>query len=347
MNGPSRSLFLFPGGKAMAKIGEKKAFLLHKSLRYALVIFIILSVNFLLPRMMPGDPIQTMVHQNRYVDDSTIQALRDRYGLNDPLHVQYVKYFDMLAHLDLGFSLVTHKNVADMIGEKLFWTLLIIFPSIVIGNLLALAMGTFAGYWHGGKIDWMLTAVNLIIFATPTFLLGMLFLTFFGFQLRWFPLSNLSTGGISGMEYYLDTAWHMCLPIVVLTLYELSYTFFIVKNSIVQVRNEYFVFVAGSKGLTERSIMFRHVLRCILPQFISWIALNISYMVTGALLIEVVFSLPGMGSLIYEAVMKRDYPVLQGAFLVMTIFVITMNFLAEMLYGIVDPRVGDNKSATT
>ena len=246
MKGPRKGSFSFFCGEGMANTRDIKSYLLHKSLRYALVIFIILSVNFLLPRMMPGDPIKTMVHQNRYVNDSTIQELRDRYGLNDPLHVQYVKYFDMLAHLDLGFSLVTHKNVTDMIGEKLFWTLLIIFPSIVIGNLLALALGTVSGYRHGGKIDWMLTAGNLIIFAAPSFLLGMLLLTVFGFQLRWFPLGNLSSGGLTGVDYYLDTAWHMCLPIFVLTLYELSYTFFILKNSIIQIRHEYFIFVAGS-----------------------------------------------------------------------------------------------------
>jgi peptide/nickel transport system permease protein len=328
----------------MVKTGEKKRYLINKTLRYALVIFIIVSINFFLPRMMPGDPILSLVHENRYTDQSIIQEIRDRYGLNDPLHVQYLKYLNGLVHIDLGFSLVTHKNVSDMIADKLFWSLLILFPSTMIGSLLALILGTIAGYKSGGMIDRALTTMNLVVFSMPGFLLAMFFLAFFGFQLRWFPLGNLSTGGLTGIAYILDTVWHMFLPIVVLSLLELSYTFFIVKNSIVQVRGEYHVFVARAKGLGELYVMFRHVFRNTLPQFISWIALSISYMVTGALLIETVFSLPGMGSLIYEAVMKRDYPVLQGAFLVMTLFVIVMNYLAEVLYGVVDPRVGDNKN---
>lgn len=151
---------------------------------------------------MPGDPIQTMAHQNRYVDDATIRELRDLYCLNDPLYIRYSKYFGILLRLDPGFSLVTHKNVADMIGDKFFWTLLVIFPSVVIGNLLALIPGTIAGYRYCGRIDGILTATGLAVFASPAFLLSIVFLTAFGFQLRWFPLGNLSTGGLTCFALY-------------------------------------------------------------------------------------------------------------------------------------------------
>lgn len=311
-----------------------------------MVLIIILSINFLLPRMMPGDPVYTLLGHDGYekgshANQAFIDSLRAKYGLDKPLYEQYIIYFLSLAHNDLGYSIQKGSSVADLITDKLLWTILLLMPSIAVGELLALLLGTIAGFNQGRKIDGIITSVCVFVHTVPAFLMAMIFMRVFSYHLSWFPLGHFTGGTSEGIDYFFDAAWHMALPMIILVLIEVTYTFFVVRNSIMQINDEYFIFVARSKGLSDTLIAFRHVMKNVLPQFISMAALGFSYMVSGALIIEIVFSLDGMGTLIYDAVMARDYPVMQGSFLVITIAVISMNFLAEMLYGLVDPRVSD------
>ena len=303
---------------------------------------IILTLVFIIPRAMPGDPIVNLMGEDAlHLDQSTLDALRAEYGLDRPLHKQYITYLSGILTLDFGYSIHKNLKVTDLIADRLFWTFVLIFPSIIIGGGLALIFGSIAGFRRGKPADRLLTTLIIFLHTVPSFLFAMVIVSVFSFHLGWFPLGNLSSGGKEGVSGLLDVLWHLLLPMSVLSIMEAASMFLVVRNSITQVMGEYFIFVAKAKGLSERAIQLRHVIRSILPQFISIMVLNFGFIVSGALIIEIVFSLNGMGTLIYDAVMARDYPVMQGCFVVLTIFVIAANLLADLLYGIADPRISD------
>jgi len=319
----------------------------NKAFRYAITIFIILTLNFFIPRMMPGDPMTNMLGEGaRWMDKAYLDELRAEYGLDRPLHEQYLAYLSSLTRLDLGYSIHKSLKVKDLLMERIFWTLLLVFPSVMIGGVVALILGSFAGFRQGSMMDRLMTATLLLLYSSPSFLFAMIMVSIFSFHLGWFPLGNFASGKMHGASYVLDVAWHLIHPITILPLFEATYTYLVIRNSITQILGEYFIFVARAKGLSDRVIELQHVIRSVLPQFISIMALNFGFMVSGALIIEIVFSLNGMGTLIYDAVISRDYPVMQGAFLVLTFFLIAANFAADLLYGIVDPRIADSKDST-
>jgi peptide/nickel transport system permease protein len=318
----------------------------NKAFRYAITIFIILTLNFFIPRMMPGDPMTNLLGEGaRRMDRQYLEELRAEYGLDRPLHEQYLSYLSGLVRLDLGYSIHKSLKVKDLLMERIFWTFLLVFPSIIIGGVAALILGSIAGFKEGSMADHLMTSGLLILYSSPTFLFAMIMVSIFSFHLGWFPLGSFASGKMQGASYFLDVAWHLFLPVIILALFEAAYTFLVIRKSVSQILGEYFIFVAKAKGLSDRVIELHHVLRNVLPQFISIMALNLGFMVSGALIIEIVFSLNGMGTLIYDAVISRDYPVMQGAFLVLTFFLIAANFFADLLYGIADPRIADAKDS--
>lgn len=329
----------------MIKLSPRSSYLLGKAMRYGITLFIILTINFTIPRMMPGDPMINLLGEDiTRVDEAMLDEMRAEYGLDRPLHEQYVKYMIGITGFDFGYSIHKNLKVTELIGDRLFWTTVLVLPSVIIGAALALILGTIAGFRNGGKIDGLLTSISMIMYTCPHFLVAMLAVSIFSFHMGWFPLGNMTSGRLHGIAYVLDVAWHLFLPVAVLSLFGAAYKFLVVRNSIRQILGEYFIFVTKAKGLPDRVIELRHVLRNVLPQFISIVALNFGFMVSGALIIEIVFSLNGMGTLIYDAVLSRDYPVMQGSFVVLTVFVLLANFIADILYGVADPRIGDSKN---
>jgi peptide/nickel transport system permease protein len=319
----------------------KKAYFLGKLIRYAFTLFLILSLNFALPRMMPGDPIVNLLgEETLHKDPRMIELLRAEHGLDKPLHIQYISYLRSLAEMDLGYSIHKNLSVAELMANSLIWTMLLVFPSVLIGSILALLFGSLAGFKNNSPTDLVLTTLALLFYTSPPFLLAMLLLSIFAFHLGLFPLGNLTSGGRGGLDYFLDVAWHLFLPVSALSLLGASYKFLVVRNSVTQILDEQFIVAARAKGLAERYILLRHVIRNVLPPFISMVAISLGFMVSGALIVEIVFSLNGMGTLIYDAVVARDYPVMQGSFLVLTMFVLAANFAADMLYAVADPRIG-------
>lgn len=322
-------------------LSSRRAYFLSKLVRYSFTFLLILSLNFALPRMMPGDPIVNLLGEEAlHNDPRMIERLRAEHGLDRPLHIQYIGYLRSLARMELGYSIHKNLSVAELMENSLLWTLLLVFPSVVIGSILALLFGSLAGFKNNSRTDFRLTALALLFYTCPPFLLAMLILSIFAFHLGLFPLGNLTSGGRLGLDYVLDVAWHLFLPVAALSLLGASYKFLVVRNSVTQIFDEQFIVAARAKGLTERCILLRHVIRNVLPPFISMVALSFGFMVSGALVVEIVFSLNGMGTLIYDAVVARDYPIMQGSFLVLTIFVLAANFAADMLYGVADPRIG-------
>jgi peptide/nickel transport system permease protein len=315
-------------------------FVIRKLIRYILILFVIITINFIIPHLMPGDPVMNMIGPDVLdLNDIDLDRIYTRYGLDKSLPEQYTIYLRDIIRFDLKKSIVKNQEVSILLRNHLRWTLMLVLPATVLAGSLALFLGTLAGYRAGSRLERILTVMMLIVYAAPTFLFGLVALFVFAFKIELFPLGHLTSGFLEGFEYFIDLLYHLTLPVLVLGIAGSAYKYIIVKSSLQQLKNEYFIFVMKSRGLGRKRIMFRHLLRNVLPQFISVMAISFGFMVGGSLLVEIVFSLGGMGSLIHEAVLTRDYPVLQGSFLVLTLCVLFGNFVADILYGVADPRI--------
>lgn len=277
-----------------------------------------------------------------YVDPDMRAFLEAKYGLDKPLGDQYLIFLSTIFTFDFGYSISLAMGINKLIAERMIWTIALVLPSIIIGSTISLLLAMNCGMNRGSGKDKTLSALAIFLHTVPGFLIGMVFLRVFSLQLGWFPLGRLASGSYSGWLYYLDIAYHLILPFSVLTLLIASSQFLIQRNSVTQINDDYFIFVARSKGLSEMQIAWNHVLRNILPVFLSMLAMNLGVMISGALLIENVFSLQGMGTLLYEAIKMQDYPLIQAIFIILTFSVLIMNLVAEILYGLADPRVGDS-----
>ncbi|TWH51668.1 ABC transporter permease [Sporomusa sp. KB1] len=315
--------------------------LFQKAVRFLIALFIILTINFFLPRLMPGDPAVTLLGQDAAViTGSDFTELRSKYGLDKPLSEQYLAYWQDLAQGELGYSYHYRQPVTQAIKQHLGWTLALLIPVVVLSSLLAIILGTIAGWKAGSRVDSAITCSSLFMYSLPQFLIAMLLLKVFAFELRLFPLGGLVSGNSnSTFTYLLDTAWHLVLPVLALTVSATSSKFLVLRNSVAKERYEDYITYATAKGLSTWRILAVHLLRNACLPLLSLIALNIGFIVSGALVVEIVFSISGMGTVIYEAAIYRDYPLLQGCFLILTVFVVLSNTLADLAYGIADPRI--------
>ncbi|WP_188397702.1 ABC transporter permease [Sporomusa sp. GT1] len=314
--------------------------LLQKTCRLVITLFVILTVNFALPRLMPGDPFIIMLGQDAAIAETDLGEIRSKHGLDKPLAEQYSAYWHSLFQGELGYSYHYRQPVTQIICQHLPWTLALIFPVVAFSSLLALFFGMAAGWKAGSALDKVITCSSLVIYSLPQFLIAMLLLTVFSFNLQLFPLGGLSSGSSSSTLANIgDALWHLTLPIAALTLSATSSKLLVIRNSTVKHRYEDFVTYATVKGLSSFRILTVHLLRNACLPLLSLIALNIGFIASGALVIEIVFSITGMGTLLYEAAVYRDYPLLQGCFLVVTIFVVVANTLADFAYCIADPRI--------
>ncbi len=318
----------------------RTSYLARLILRYSITLFIIITLVFLIPRMMPGDPFISLLGEDVYYrSPELVSALKAEYGLDRPLPEQYISYLYGLLKGDLGYSIHCSQPVWDVITYKMKWTVVLLLPSAVLAAILGIVLGSISGWQRGQRTDTSITTLFLFIYSMPHYWLAMFFVLIFAFYLGVFPLSGITGGGLVGWRKLQDILWHMALPVTVLTLFGATYNYFIMRGSVVQASRESYVLTARAKGLSERDVLFRHVLRNAMLPLVTVIALDFGFMVSGALLVEIVFSWGGMGTLVYDAVLARDYPLLHGSFLVIAAFVLVSNFLAEVIYAVIDPRI--------
>ncbi len=305
-----------------------------KAIRYILALFLIASLNFAIPRLLPGDPLTNLLGEDVILTDSSAQELRLKMGLDQPISHQYLEYWGSLLRLELGYSFHLHRSVSELIFDRMKWTLLLAVPPLIIGAVLGTILGALAGWRKSSRSQRAQTTLFLAIYCTPPYLLSLVVLYIFAFQLGLFPLKGFySTGSIQ------DIAHHLFLPALMMTLFALSRNYMIMRGSVLQEKSCHYASFARAKGLYDKEILFRHVFRNAILPIITLLALDFGFILSGALFIEIVFSMNGMGSLIYDALLSRDYPVLQGSFLIITIMVVSANLLADLLYSRLDPRV--------
>jgi peptide/nickel transport system permease protein len=321
-------------------------YIARQALRYSVSLFIIVTLIFIIPRMMPGDPFVSLLGEEVYYrSPELVTELKAQYGLDRPLPEQYLSYLQNLVQGNLGYSFHYSQPVWDVISYKMKWTFVLLIPAVIFGAILGVVVGAIAGWRRGSGTDTSITSLFLFIYSMPHYWLAMLFVLIFAFYLGLFPLSGITGGGLEGVQKLRDVLWHMTLPVFVLTLFGAAYNYFIMRSSVIQISGEGFVLTAQAKGLSERDVLFRHLLRNAMLPLVTVIALDFGFMVSGALLVEMVFSWGGMGTLVYDAVLARDYPLLHGSFLVIAFCVLVANFMADMLYAVLDPRIKGGETA--
>lgn len=316
-------------------------------LAYLLTLWVVLTLNFLLPRLLPGDPLSALLdpESSDYVFDDEVRAtLEAYYGLDRPLLAQYAGYLKGAFTGNLGQSIQFNRPVGELLAAHLPWTLLLTGTALGLASLLGLLGGSEAAWRRGSAADRLLTAASVLAGNAPVYFVGMMLLILFGAKLGWLPLA----GGRTPFAHYdsllagaADVGRHLVLPALTLTLALLGVQFLLVRNNVVGILGEDFMLVARAKGLRTARLKWGHALRNALLPFVAHLAAHAGLAITGAVFIETLFQYPGMGRLIFEAVGARDYPVIQGVFLLVAVLVLSANLLADWLNTRLDPRVAE------
>ena len=267
--------------------------------------------------------------------------MRDELGLSGSLPEQYGRYLVDVVRGDLGLSIRYSRPVAEVLKERIPWTLLLVAPAFLLGFGLATLLGVYAARRRGGSRDLTLLTGTVFLDSLPAFWVGMVLLTLFSVQLGWFPSFGAApvTGPDSGWTYMLGVGRHAVLPMATLVLGSLSHTFLLARASMISTLGEDFVEMAEAKGLSPRRVVYRHALRNALLPLYTHFALGVGGLLGGAVLVETVFAFPGVGRMMFEAISARDYPLLQAGFLILTVAVIAANAVADLTYPLLDPRV--------
>lgn len=309
---------------------------------YTIFMFIfVISLNFFLFRLMPGDPL-AIVSKEIASSPEGRAILEKMYGLDKPLYEQYFDYLKSMITLDFGISFSYRKPVTEILTEKIKNSLILGFASVPLGIGIGLLGGIVAGARRGKRVDMMITTTSMIIYAIPTFWLAMIFLMVFGVKLGWVPINGMISPGVdfeNSIAYLKDLFHHLLLPVLSYSLAIFGSYLLIMRASMVDVFTEDYVLTARAKGLTEKQTIRRHVLPNAMLPVSTMIISSLALIFTGAFSIEVLFSWPGMGRLIIESVNRRDYPLMQASNYLIAIAVIIANFIMDILYSYIDPRV--------
>ena len=305
-------------------------------------LLIILIGLFLLLQLAPGDTVDALVAQMGGGDPAMIEELRRFYGLDAPVAVQLANYLWRLVRFDLGFSATYGKPVVGVILERLPATLLLMVSALSFAFAAGMALGVIAAKRVNQWPDTMISTLGLIFYATPSFWFGLMGIVAFAVRLAWLPAGGFGTigSGLTGFAHVLDVAQYLVLPTLTLSLGFLAIYLRIMRASMLEVLTLDFVRTARAKGLAEHGVVVRHVLRNALLPMVTLIGLQAGTMLGGSVVVESVFSLPGLGRLAYDSVVQRDLNTLLGIVFVSAVLVIVINFLVDFAYAYLDPRIG-------
>jgi len=316
--------------------------LIRKFLLALVTLVIVLLINFILFRVMPGDPVRAVIGRNVRITPETQAALRSQFGLDKPIFPdQFIATLGQWARGNLGISWSLRQPVGEILVSKLVNTLILIGLGQLLAIFLGVALGLIAGWKRKSPIDVAALVFSLVAWAIPTFWLGIILLAAGSTWL------GLPTGGIVSPEnvskplYTVipDVARHLILPTLTLTVLYMGEYMLIMRSSVLEVLSEDYILTAKAKGMSQWQVLRKHALKNAMLPIVTLIALNLGFTVAGAIYIETVFSYDGLGKLFQSALVKQDYPLLQGAFLLLAVSVILANLLAEILYTYLDPRV--------
>ena len=310
---------------------------------YLVTVFVLVTFNFALPRLMPGDPIDALMafgSPNYVTDDETRANLAEYYHLDESVPEQYVHYLGGLVRGDIGVSIVSNVPVSKELGARVGWSALLILTAIALSIVIGLPTGMHSGWKRGKRVDRGLLAFFLSVQNLPIFLVGSVVFVIFSAQLGIFPLGGATTpfNEYGGFRQVLDVLHHLALPALVLAFDIATYEYLVMRSSMVSELGSDYLLGGRAKGLRERRLKYRYAGRNALLPVVTVIGLEFGLAVTGILFVERIFSYPGVGGYMIEAVGTRDYPAMQGSFLLLTITVVTANLVVDLLYRRLDPR---------
>ncbi|MCU1808206.1 ABC transporter permease [Cytobacillus firmus] len=318
-------------------------FIAGKLLQYLIVIFLMLTLNFLLPRLMPGNPLVFLAGEDvGFMSSAEKEAILDKYGLNDSIIEQYGTYIKNIFTGDFGYSYQQKRPISDLLVERLPWTLLLTGLGLVLSTVIGVMFGAISAWKRGTRTDANLLTVFMFLSAMPSFWVGMILVSIFSAQLGWLPVFGAESAwsNFSGMERLIDIGKHLILPLATLILISVTSTFMIMRYSMLNVLGEDYIMMAKAKGVKEKAIKYKHAMRNALLPVATVFMLSLGFTLGGATVIETVFAYPGVGRLMFESVLSRDYPLIQATFLIITFSVVIANFLADLIYPLIDPKVG-------
>lgn len=310
-------------------------------LQYLLVLLAAVTINFALPRIAPGSPIDYLLGDPAvHLSQEKQRELLAQFGLDAPVPEQFRAYIVGLATGDLGTSVRYGQPVTDVLLERAPFTLALVGSSIVLATLIGVALGVLAAWKRGRGADVGSLSVVMFLDSTPVFWLGMVLLGVFSIHLGWFPVfgSGASSGG-GLVESGGDFLQRLILPVATLTLGTLGAVFLVTRYAMLGTLREDYLLTGEAAGLSQRRLVLGHALRNSLLPITTVVMLNVAFLFGGAVVVETVFSFPGIGRLVYDSVLARDYPLLQGAFLLLAVGVILANLIADLLYPLLDPRI--------
>jgi peptide/nickel transport system permease protein len=327
---------------------ERRDYLIRKIAWALFTVIFVAALNFFMFRILPGDPARALVRDPR-LTKQVQDAIRARFGLDKPLVIntsgnpfdsQFFRYFEALGRGDLGVSYNFNRPVADLLRERLLNTVLLVMIGQTLAIVGGVALGLLAAWRRGTALDIGSLLFGLFTWSLPTFWLGIMLLIVGSIRFG-LPIGGIQTAGanLSGWAQVADIARHLVLPTVTFTIILFGEFMLIMRSSVLEVLGEDYILTAKAKGLTDSQVLRQHAVGNALLPVVTLIALNLGFTVAGAIQVETVFSWPGLGSAIFEAVSRRDYPMLQGAFLLIAISVVLANLAADLLYAYLDPRV--------
>lgn len=317
-----------------------RSYIAKRGIYSVVLIFFVITINFIIFMAMPADPISIIAGGARLRPEQR-EALIALYGLDKPLSSRYISYVRNMFLWDFGFSYYSMRPVSNEIMERLPNTLLLMgvstFLSVIVGTLI----GIWAAHKRGKIFDILSVSGSLATWSLPTFWIGMMFLLIFGKWLGIFPIAGTMSRPppIDPFAKALDILWHMVLPVLTIFLFSYGNYVLLMRSAILENLTEDYITIAKAKGLDDKTILLKHALRNALLPLITQTAISIGQIFSGAMITETVFTWRGIGTYIWEAISVQDYPRLQATFYIVSLCIIVANFIADIMYGFVDPRV--------
>ncbi len=335
---------------------QRSDYMIRKLFFALATLIVVIIFNFFLFRILPGDPVKMIVHSPRMTREAQ-ERIEQQFGLHKPIwfdgerfsdgdvigafDTQFSAYVHNLVRGNMGISFTSRRDVFEVIKGRIWRTVVLLALGEVLAIVIGIALGLLAAWRRGSKLDSAVVLWGLFTWSIPTFFFGIVLMIL---ARGYLPTGQMVTPGLKpedGWTYWKDVGRHLIMPTIVMGVGYISSYMMVMRSSVVEVLSEDYILTAKAKGLSTFQIMRDHALKNAMLPMITLITLTLGYTIGGAVQVETVFSWPGIGRLMYESVGKRDYPVLQGIFLLVAISVIAANFLADMLYSVLDPRVQD------
>ena len=314
---------------------------LRRLLQAVPVVLLIMVGTFLLLKLAPGDTVDALVGDMGGADAAYIDRMRAEYGLDQPVYVQLLTYMGKLITFDLGWSFVYEQPVSAILFERLGVTLLLMATSLTLAFSIGILLGAIAARRVYSLTDNVISTLGLIFYATPSFFLSLLMIYLFSVKLGWLPVGGIKTvaGFYTGWDHYVDVALHLVMPTAALSLIYLSFYLRLMRASVLEVADLDYVRTAKAKGAGETRLMVHHIMRNALLPVVTLLGLQFSTVLGGSVVVETIFTLPGLGQLASQSVVQRDMNTLMGIIFLCSIIVVVVNFLTDLLYARLDSRI--------